>query len=148
MTVGLGDRLQWTTPHQHGSHFTIAAITDTTAAIRYSNGQIEQLDPDQSYFFQDARILTAKDAPPTDLKQLTPNLSHLEHQLQQLQQSLNSLTQTNQREFAQLRDLIQQKSLRSTPQLPSAKTVKQLLQQQEKRLQERLQQIQRQSPLI
>lgn len=73
ITVNLGDRLQWTTPHQYGSHFTIAAITDTTdttAAIRYSNGQIEQLDPHQSYFFQDARILTSKDAPPPDLKQL------------------------------------------------------------------------------
>lgn len=70
ITVELGDRLQWTAPHQHGSDFTIAAITDTTAAIRYSNGQLEQIDPEQSYFFQDARILTAKDAPPPDLKQL------------------------------------------------------------------------------
>ncbi|GAP99636.1 MobF family relaxase [Leptolyngbya sp. NIES-2104] len=70
MAIGLGDRLQWTTPHQYGSHFTIAAITDTTAAIRYSGGQIGQLDPNQSYFFQDARILTPSDTPPPDLKQL------------------------------------------------------------------------------
>jgi conjugative relaxase-like TrwC/TraI family protein len=70
ITVSLGDRLQWTTPHQDGSHFTIAAITDTTASIQYSNGQIEQLDPHQSYFLQDARIFTTTDVPPSNLKQL------------------------------------------------------------------------------
>ncbi|MCY6494277.1 MobF family relaxase [Leptolyngbya sp. GGD] len=70
ITVSLGDRLQWAIPHQDGSHFTIAAITDTTASIQYSNGQIEQLDPHQSYFFQDARIFTTNDAPPSNLKQL------------------------------------------------------------------------------
>ncbi|BAU12291.1 putative TrwC/TraI protein [Leptolyngbya sp. NIES-3755] len=70
LAVSVGDRLQWSIPHPDGAYFAIAAITDTTLAIRYPNGKTENLDPNQSYFFQDARIVVSNEAPQPNLKQL------------------------------------------------------------------------------